>query len=356
MAPRDPLKTKRNKIIEAMKTELRALLDHVLKETGIKSEQSLNAIIGNKTDFVIDLKNEVINSPEHYVLLWTEGFKSILAEGNDPSFTWLFKQVKQSPSLKKYLDTFLRRSYLNHYDELHKKRPQVEEAEVWIGHNNADYGLLVSPRFNKTKGEWENDKSEIRHFKPGYWTIGHVLETGLVIPGKDKKINFATVEDYLTFFEEVLVRATASPHQKAIAARYCDFVRNSEKPENVPLLIPEYRYDGREAKHKYRLDFCVIDPNTMDKVGFELSPWSTHGKLATVGKTQKQINEEARANFEKEMKKLKSFFKQHGIYALVYTDTDLTKPEDIFADIETYLVPQAPAKQLSFHLIDEFFR
>ena len=86
-----------------MKAELRSIVDQVLEETGIGSEQSLNAIIGNKTDFVIDLKNEVINSPEHYVLLWTEGFKTILEQGADPSFKWLFDQVRRSPALKKYL-------------------------------------------------------------------------------------------------------------------------------------------------------------------------------------------------------------------------------------------------------------
>lgn len=70
MAKRDPRKTARNKLIEAMKADLRAMLPGVLKETGLRDEKSLNATIGHKTDFCIDLKNEIINSPEHYVLLW----------------------------------------------------------------------------------------------------------------------------------------------------------------------------------------------------------------------------------------------------------------------------------------------
>jgi len=354
MAKRDPRKTARNKMISAMQTDLREILPKVLEEADFDDESSLNATIGHKTNFVIDLKNEVINSPEHYVLLWTEGFKQILDEGSDPSFNWLFRQVKKSRALKKYLDTFLRRSYLKHYDELYKKRPQVEEAKIWIGQNHADYGLLVSPRF--AKGQWENDQSEIRHFPHRYWSLGHVLATGLVVPGKKAALSFPSVDDYLTFFEHMLVRGTASPHQKAIAALYGDFVRASDDPESIPLLIPEFRYEGREVKHKYRLDFCVIDPDTMDKVGFELSPWSTHGRLSTTGKTQKQINEEAKTNFEKEMAKHKSFFRKHGIYALIYTDADLASPEDIFADIQTYLEPRVQAKQLSFHLVQDFFK
>jgi hypothetical protein len=173
--------------------------------------------------------------------------------------------------------------------------------------NNADCGLLVSPRF--ANGDWENDKSEIRHFQPKYWTIGHILATGLVVPGKPDIMTFSSVDDYLKFFEHVLVRGTASTHQKAVAAHYSKFVRASTTPDKVPLLIPEFRYDGRAARHKYRLDFCIIDADTMDKVGFELSPWSTHGELpGTNGKTQKEINAEASANFDREMKKQKEFF------------------------------------------------
>lgn len=355
MAKRDPRKTARNKMIAAMKADLRKMLPRVLKETGIADEPSLNATIGHKTDFVIDLKNEVINSPEHYVLLWMEGFKRQLSGwGGGGAFRDLFDKVKASPALKKYLDTFLRRSYLKHYEELYKKRPKAEEAEIWIGSNRAHYGLLVSPRF--AHGDWENDESEIRHFKPRYWTIGHVLETGLVVPGKKAVMPFADVDSYLTFFEHSLVRGTASPHQEKIAALYCDFVRNAAAPERIPLLIPEFRYAGRLAKHEHRLDFCVIDADTMDKVGFELSPWSTHGKLTgTKNKSQKQINEEASGNFDREMKKLKNFFRKHGVYALVYTEEDLAKPDEIFADLKTYLKPRKPAKQLSFHLIEEFF-
>ena len=125
------------------------------------------------------------------------------------------------------------------------------------------------------------------------------METGLVIPGKDKTMTFTDVDAYLDFFENVLVRHSKSPYQIKLAERYSVYVRASSNPAAVPLLIPELRYEGRAVKHKYRLDFCVVDPVTMQKTGFELSPWSTHGELTgTKGKTQKEINAEASANFE----------------------------------------------------------
>lgn len=78
-------------------------------------------------------------------------------------------------------------------------------------------------------------------------------------------------------------------------------------------------------------------------------------KLKTKGKTGADINAEAKANFEKEMKKLKRFFKKHGIFALVYTDSDLAHPESVLSDIRHHLEAAEPTKQLIFDQIDEFF-
>ncbi len=356
MAPRDPLKTKRNKLIGSMKTELRELLPIVLEETGIGDERELNAMIGHKTDYVIDLKHAVILAPDQYEALWMAGFnKQLEEEGEAFGFGQFFATAKKSRSFRRYLHIFLRRSYLKHYDEYHKARPEVEDAEIWIGQNNAEYGLLVTPRFKD--GRWENDKSHIRRFKPRYWTIGHVLETGLVVPDSADRMPFKDVDDYLRFFEQVLVRHSASSYQRKIAAMYSTFVRASADPGNVPLLIPELRYNGREAKHEHRLDFCIVDPDTLDKVGFELSPWSSHGRLTkTKEKTTKVVNEEAKGNFEKEMRKLKKYFQKHGIYALVYTDTDLADLATVFVDITKYLKTNVSAEQYSFVEIDDFFR
>jgi hypothetical protein len=354
MAKRDPNKTARNKQIQKLKDELRALLPQVIKETGIKNEASLNAKIGHKTDDFIDLKNEVINADTQYISLWLAGLKKRLSKGlYKTSFDELADHIKSSPAMKKYVLKFLRRSYLNHYEELSKTRPTIEQAEIWIGQNNADYGILITPR--QGAHGWENDRSEIRHFKPKYWSIGHILKTGLVVSENDDIMTFATVEDYLKFFRNVLVRSTASPHQKKIASLYCAYVRNSKNPEDVPLLIPEFRYGGKTAKHKYRLDFFVIDAETLDKIGFELSPWSTHGQLTGIaGKTQKQVNAEALANFEAEMKKHKEFFRKHDVFVMIYTDSDLKNIEEVFKDILKYLTSKTSAKQLEFSLLSEF--
>lgn len=355
MAKRDPVKTARNKRIAELKTQLRALLPQVLKETGVPDEHSFNAKIGGKSGEFIDLKNEVITSGEQYAELWLIGFKGHRSTtAIRTTYDDLYDLLNGSKAAQEYLMLFLQRSFLKHHDELVRNRPEIKEAEWWIGQNNAHYGLLVTPRF--LNGRWENDQSEIRHFKPRYWSVGHVLATGMPVPGKDKVVPFSDVDAYLTFFEDVLVRHSGSKYQIDIAARYSAFVRAASDPLAVPLLIPELRYAGLEAKHKYRLDFCIIDPFTLAKVGFELSPASSHAAIkGAKSKKQKEINAEIAVAFDKEMKKLKDFFRHRDIFTMIYTDADLADMDVVFADIAKYLAPASVPKQLNFHILGNFF-
>jgi hypothetical protein len=263
--------------------------------------------------------------------------------------------MKENKELQQYIVLFLKRSYLTHFEELSKNRPTVEAAELWIGQQNANYGLLVTPRFKG--GAWENDKSEIRAFTKAYWSIGHVMETGLVIPGHNKIFRFSDIDQYLLFFQDTLVRNSGSKYEYEIAGHYCAFVKSHKTPELVPLLIPEFRYAGLLPKHKYRLDFLIINPYTLNKVGFELSPWSTHGYLKKIGGlTQKRINKMAADNFAKEMCKHRAFFKKYNIFCLIYTDEELKDTESLFNE-ETvqHLEPEKPPVQLEFQIIEEIF-
>lgn len=342
-------------MIESIKLKLRSMLPAVLKETGLESEQSLNATLGSKNDEFFDLKNEVIHSQEEFVSRWLEGLKKSALEDGVDSHRWIWLRLKRHKTFREYTILFLKRSYLKHFEELSKNRPKVEDAELWIGQENANYGLLVSPRFRN--GTWENDKSEIRAFGMAYWTIGHVMATGLVIPGKDKIFKFSDIEQYLLFFQDTLVRNSGSKYEYEIAGYYCDYVRNHPTPELVPLLIPEFRYAGLDKKHVYRLDFLIINPYTLDKIGFELSPWSTHGYLSKIGGlTQKKINEMAADNFAKEMRKHRAYFKEHEVMCLIFTDDVLKDTAKLFKeDIAPYLSPERTQVQFSFQIMEEFF-
>jgi hypothetical protein len=55
MAARDPEKTARNMEIAELQAKLRSMLPTVLKQTGYKTEATVNAKIGSKSDQFIDL-------------------------------------------------------------------------------------------------------------------------------------------------------------------------------------------------------------------------------------------------------------------------------------------------------------
>lgn len=142
-----------------------------------------------------------------------------------------------------------------------------------------------------------------------------------------------------------------------IAQKYCGFVRNSTQPYDIPLLIPELRYGGLQTQHRYRLDFTIINPYTLQKQGFEFSPWSTHGYLSgTAGKSQKEINSEAKANFEKELRKHKEYYRKYDIFTLIYTDSDLQNLDAIFEEMQQYLTPRHENKQILEAALEDFRR
>lgn len=97
--------------------------------------------------------------------------------------------------MKVWLNPFLIQTYLRNYEELSRKRPRVEDAEIWIGQTNASYGILGTPRFKN--GKWENDKSKICHFKSKRWTIGRILETGVVLPDEDDRNAFIDADKHV---------------------------------------------------------------------------------------------------------------------------------------------------------------
>lgn len=355
MTQGDPNKTARNKAVLAMKEELRDLLPAVLAEVHNDDEASLNAFIGSKAELFIDLKNDVIRSPEEYVSKWLQGLTKSLSEGAAKKIILLHDYLADvtKVNFRKYCEIFLRRSFLKHYDELSKIRPREDEANYWFGLNDAQHGIFVTPRFN-FEGKWENDKSEIRAFPETYWSIGHVLKTGLCYQDENRIYSFSGVEDYLNFFYNQ-VRLTKSKYQLEIADRYIDFVRSSPLPNKIPLLIPELRFNAEKIKHQYRLDFFIINPYTMDKIGFEFSPWSTHGQLTGKDKNLKELNAEALSNFEKELNKMKAYFKKFNVFTLTYSDSDLKDMDTVFNDIKKYLNPSEPPTQLSLNLIDSYF-
>jgi hypothetical protein len=355
---RDPNMTIRNKRALELKSERRVSLPNVLKATGYESEASLNAKIGFRYSEYCEVRTKQYVSPDIFHATFLSALRkkvlSISPHKRSESLTYeLAKHWQRHSVLRDYVKNLSEFTYLKNYDAYSRPKPPLDTA-LWLGQNNANYGLFITPRFNASQAAWENDKSEVRKAKFTYFTINHILNTGLCVPDKNEIMEFANTSEYLKFFKNVLVRSNASIHQSEIADRYATYVLNADKPLEVPLLLPELRYLGKAAKHEYRLDYAIVDPYTFKKVGFELSPWSSHGYLKNT-KTMKagEINKEARGNFEKECKKIRDHFVHRGISVIIFTDNDLENYDGIFADISKYLNTKQREEQLEFQATSE---
>ena len=112
----------------------------------------------------------------------------------------------QVPLLKEYIHLFLERNYYRNFDARVRAKPDDSLWQVWFGSGNLVWGLLISPALRF--GEWANDKSQMRRETYAYWTIEHVLETGLIAPETETPVTFSDVDGFLSFYETVLARVS----------------------------------------------------------------------------------------------------------------------------------------------------
>ena len=94
-----------------------------------------------------------------------------------------------------------------------------------------------------------------------------------------------------------MVRQTRSPYEMEIAKKYCELVLSSKQPYEIPLLIPELRYGGLQTQHRYRLDFTIINPYTLQKQGLNFSLVNTWVLIQDKGKKSKRNQLEAKSQF-----------------------------------------------------------
>ena len=362
MSKIDANKAARKQRLEELKTQRRNLQTSVFNELKhfeegrYCNEPSLNAFVGSKHGEYVDLRNEVIKTSMEFTTKWLSGLKEKTKEslrtGRNARHNRMSKLLTgEYPCFKKYVKNFLESSFLKYYESHYKQKPKIDESEFWFGSNDDEYGLLVTPRF--ANNSWENDGSEIRHFKHPYWTISHVLATGLCVKNDNRICEFSSIADYLNFFHRS-IRITKSNYQIKLGKRYIEYVESHKTPESIPLLIPELRYDPLKRKHQHRLDFLIINPWTMSKIGFEISPWSSHGKLAGKDKNLKELNIQAKENFEREMEKHKKYWRKYGINYITYTDYDLENLDKIWFEMKKYLTLDSEPEQLEIHLIREY--
>ncbi len=341
--------------IEAKEAELSESLGKMRAEAlkrfaainGPSTIHQMHAHIGRNNNTFVDSVRMQFHSPNDFIARWINGLSHLVHQNRDgiarrrrfrdkKHTEEILLEMLQDPILKKYIYLFLERNFYRNFHARVRAKPDDSLWQVWFGSGNLVWGLLISPALRF--GEWTNDKSQMRRETYTYWTVGHVLETGLIAPDTKDPLSFVDVGAFLTFYETVLARTSNSEYERVISKWYIDYVRSHENPSEIPLLIPELRYAGKETKHLYRLDFCVLNAHAMSMTGFEISPASSHMSVAGIrSKTQKELNEEISKRWSKESAKRNAYFKEYGITTVTFTDTELMDIDACIREIQEVL-------------------
>lgn len=300
---------------------------------GPRSLHQMHAHIGRNNNVFVDSVRMQFHSPSDFIARWLHGLTRMVSDRsvaifrrrqfNDRKHTEeILPEMLQDPFLRRYVYLFLERNFYRNFEARVRAKPDETLWQVWFGPGNLVWGLLISPA--RRFGAWTNDKSQMRREEYVYWTVGHALETGLIAPESDEPIVFPSVSAFLTFYQSVIARVSNSRYELAITSRYLEYLSAHDNPSAVPLLIPEVRYAGKETKHLYRLDFCVLNAYAMKMTGFEISPASSHMSISgSTKKTQTVLNAELAEKWAKESTKRNAYFDTYGVTTLTFTDADL---------------------------------
>lgn len=338
-------------IIEELTVEINEKRNDVLQRASsiLKRDvtiQSLHGIIGGKNNTYVDSVRTQFLDFNDFFSNWLKGLNDDFEESRkayplrNDEFDWdskaAFRNVLllQDEEIFYYTHKFLERNFFKNLNARLRLKPDENLWAIWFGYE-LTYGLIIAPK--KMIDKWGTDKSEIRKANYSYWTIGHIMETGLIDPTLNDPIKFNFLNELLTFYQSVLKRLSKSEYEQQIYDIYVEYIKSSKDPLNEPFLIPEFRYAGLIKKHEYRLDFTVLNQHTVDFVGIELSPASSHMKISDLRQKQTLANQEIKEKWEKEMTKRNKYFDSFGITTKTFTDSNLKEMNLCFQQIKNIL-------------------
>lgn len=356
---------------QSITARLKAIQDKALirfeEITGKNSIHSFHAMMGANNNIYVDSLNSVFLDPNDFITRWLEGLKvqvkkraeadTLKPKSYGVNREFFLMHALQDLVLREYLFLFLTRNFYRNFKERIRSKPNESLWSIWFGSGNLVWGLLISPEMRND--DWAVDRSEIRRSDFNFWTIRHVMKTGLIDPESNEPVKFKNSDDFIQFYRSVLKRVSNSQYEKAIADRYIDYLKKSDTPYEEPFLIPELRYAGKETKHKYRLDYTILNPYTMELVGFEISPSSTHMAIPKIKDVKKvEMNRDLSLKWTKEMEKRNDYFSKFGITTITFTDEELKDIDACFDIISKYLSTRGVAKNTltgSLDKVNELF-
>lgn len=260
--------------------EIRFRQDYILEKLRVRlnqesySFQRFNGLFGGKNNTYVDSVRTQFSDFNDFYSQWLKG----LIDQYERRVVWWPQpnhnaQLLKDSEIESFVRLFLERNFYRNLKERTRLKPNEQLWSIWFGYKVV-FGLLIAPKY--TDSQWIIDKSEIRRANYEYWTIGHIFNEGLIDNEYTKTLKIKNLEQFEGIYLSILKKLSSSVYEKEVYDRYMEYLFNSEDIESEPFLIPEVRYAGLEFKHKYRLDFTILNPHTYQYTGFEISPSSSH--------------------------------------------------------------------------------
>jgi hypothetical protein len=248
----------------------RNLIQDVLYITNIENQYVLDGKISGKHASYVNVHNEKFRSLVDFLSRWFLGFYRRMldtyAKGPQNDTFEYFLEFRE---LQTYMVAHLCTYYLNYKQSLEKEKPIYAKSIVSFRNRDVNYELLITPRFGE--GKWENDKSEIRLFKPQYWSIGHILKTGLCYSGKQYRIpkrSIRTLIELLWQFEDI---KNPLPEERRILEIYVTTLNNAKNPSDIPILFINAGFGNYSDKAFKHNTYMLIDSESLVEEEFVIA-------------------------------------------------------------------------------------
>jgi len=192
----------------------REFVTGLLGEDDVISIQRFHGIIGGKNNFA-DCKNGQFLNFTDFWDAWLGGLYNYFKEisyRNKP----IILKIIEDDYLRDYVKIFLERNYYKNYKARIRNKPLNELTEIWFGKNGSNlFGLWMAPE--RYGDKWINKERTIRMANFEYWTIGHILATGLITENpQDGKIIIKDLDSFIQFYRLNFLRNTNSQYEQAI--------------------------------------------------------------------------------------------------------------------------------------------
>jgi len=312
-----------DKLLSADEAHIVAVYNHFRQLEGNteKSDRSsLHATLGAHNSDFADVKHRAFSSVEEYIVTWLQGLERVYGDRKDLNTgnkTYIiFRLLLEDDKCQNYVLNFQRRTFYKNFEAYSRVKPKEQLETVWFGDNQNCWGLPIAPVLRE--GKYENDHSEIRRVSFHYWTLEHILSTGLINYSKKNILKFYDLSGVSGFFQR-FPEQSHSPFEPVFLKKYFDYVSRSDNWMKEPLLIPEFRFGEDKYWHRWRTDFLILNSYTNTHVAIELSPKSTH------------------KDWEREMKKRSDYLKKYNISIITFTDYELQSIGSCFERVIPYL-------------------